>query len=444
MTARPELPPSESTVSYEALAPLAWYAQRRPVYTGGNVATLLQGGRELFPALRDSIDRAKRSVWMAVYIVSPEGQSSTVLQALMRAARRGVDVHVVVDGVGSREASPQLWQSMEQAGVKLAIYRPLHRLWSILDAGQWRRMHLKLCVVDERAAFIGGINLIDDHYDLTHGWSDTPRLDYAVEAQGPVVTPMLHTIKAMWTRAKVGRDWRDDWVHLAQDPNKLQHLREMWQRARLRLTPHEQSQLSAAEADDRPMRCAFVLRDNLRQRRTIELAALQAILQAKECVDIVTPYFYPRRALRRALKQAAARGVRVRLLLQGKLDYRIAGMAAQVLYGELQSQGIRIYEYQPAFLHAKVLCVDQQWATIGSSNLDPLSLLLNLEANLIVQDAPFVAALSEKLASDFALSREVPPSASPGSDNWRTRWKRHWVAFVAKAYLWMAGATGRY
>lgn len=423
---------------------LAWYAQRRPVYTGGNAITLLQGGRMLFPALCESIDQAQDSVWMAVYIVSPEGQSSTVLQALMRAARRGVQVSLVVDGVGSRDAPASLWQGLTQAGVRLTVYRPLHRLWGLLDAGQWRRMHLKLCVVDDARAFIGGINLIDDHYDLHHGWSEAPRLDYAVAAHGPVVTPMLHTIKAMWTRAEFGRDWRDDLVQLFQAPDKLKQLRRLWQQARLQLTPFEQRRVTRAAALTRPMRSAFVLRDNLRQRRTIELSVLQAISQARRRIDIVTPYFYPRRPIRLALRHAAARGVHVRLLLQGKLDYRIAGVAAEVLYGELQQQGVRIYEYQPAFLHAKVLCVDDEWATVGSSNLDPLSLVLNLEANLIVRDKAFVRTLSTSLQADFALSREVSPHDGPQGRSWRIRWQRRFIAGLARAYLWLAGVTGRY
>jgi cardiolipin synthase len=423
---------------------LAWYAQRKPVYTGGNEVRLLQGGRTLFPALRDSIDQAQSTVWLALYIVSPLGQSGAVLQALMRAARRGVTVYVVVDGLGSRDAPAALWRDLEGAGVQLSFYRPFHKLGSLFDAGQWRRMHMKLCVVDQHTAFIGGINLIDDHYDLHHGWSEAPRLDYAVQATGPVVTPVLHTVKAMWTRARFGHDWRDDLTQWAQDPHKMARLRQLWQQARLRLSPDEQGQLAQAAASRAPMRSAFVLRDNLRQRRTIEQAALHAITQARQRIDIVTPYFYPRRAIRLALRHAAARGVAVRLLLQGKLDYRIAGLAAQVLYAELQANGVRIFEYQPAFLHAKVLCVDDEWATVGSSNLDPLSLVLNLEANLIVRDRGFVRTLSTSLNADFALSQEVGLPRTKDAGTWRARIKRAAVAWLAKAYLWMAGATGRY
>jgi cardiolipin synthase len=427
----------------DALRRLAWYAQRKPVFTGDNQVTLLKGGKALFPALSHAIDHASHSVWLAMYIVSPLGQSGGVLQALKRAARRGVAVHLVVDGFGSREAPDELWQELIRAGVKLCTYRPVHRLWGLLDTSQWRRMHMKLCVIDDQHAFIGGINLIDDHFDLTHGWSDQPRLDYAVQVQGPVITPVLHTIKAVWTRAQFGRDWRDDLTHLMQDPNRVQRLRHWVQQARMRLTPREQGRLAHGAALHAPMRSAFVLRDNLRQRRTIEQAALQAIRQARQRIDIVTPYFYPRRAIRLALRAAAAKGVSVRLLLQGKVDYRIAGMAARVLYGELQQHGVRIFEYQPAFLHAKVLCVDDEWATVGSSNLDPLSLVLNLEANLIVKDRAFVRTLSAELAQDFAQSKEIHKGVDSPS-RWGTRLRRGMVRWMAKVYLRLAGAAGRY
>jgi cardiolipin synthase len=428
----------------EAFEGLAWYAQRKPVFTGHNEVALLQGGRALFPAMQSCIDSAKHTVWMALYLISPLGQSGGVLQALMRAARRGVQVNLVTDGVGSREMPDALWKELSAAGVRVTIYRPLHKLWGLLDTGQWKRMHMKLCVTDEDCAFIGGINLIDDHYDLHHGWSEAPRLDYAVQVKGPVVTPVLHTIKAMWTRSKFGRDWRDDLAQWAQDPGRLRKAQRLWQHARLRLTPTEQSRLAEAVGTPQAMRCAFVLRDNLRQRRTIEQASLQAIQQARTRIDIVTPYFYPRRALRLALRAAANRGVTVRLLLQGKADYRIAALAAQVLYGELQSHGVRIFEYQPAFLHAKVLCVDDEWATVGSSNLDPLSLVLNLEANLIVRDRGFVRTLSTSLNADFANSHEVPaPQIDDRGNRW-AQWRRGFVRWLATSYMRLAGVTGRY
>src|SRR5690606_12535468 len=143
-----------------------------------------------------------------------------------------------------------------------------------------------------------------------------------------------------------------------QDKHKVKRLRHWVQHTRMRLTPREQGKLAHGAAQRAPMRAAFVMRDNLRQRRTIEQAALQAIRQPRHRIDIVTPYFYPKRAIRLALRTAAQRAVKVRLLLQGRLDYQVAGLVARVLYDELRQHGVQIHEYQPAFLHAKVLCVD--------------------------------------------------------------------------------------
>lgn len=427
--------------SVQALRGLAWYGQRKPTFTGGNEVTLLRGATEQFPALCASIDQATSSVWMATYLVSNIGHSQSVLQALMRAAQRGIDVNFVVDGLGSRDAPASLWRGLQASGVKLVMYRPVHGLWSLLDASQYRRMHMKLCVVDDEVGYVGGINLIDDHFDLAQGWSNHPRLDYALQVKGACVMPVAHTIKAMWTRASVGRDWRDDIVQWMADNHGVHRLRTLWRKARFRPTAEEQQQLSATA--NTAMRCAFVLRDNLLQRRTIERAALQAIQHARTRVDIVTPYFYPARALRHALRNAAKRGVTVRLLLQGKVDYKIAAIAARVLYHELQQYGVRIFEYQPALLHAKVLCVDDEWATVGSSNLDPLSLVLNLEANLIVRDRGFVRTLSAALAIDFADSTEIPPPLAQ-QRSWVSRARRSTVAWMAKTYLRLAGVTGRY
>ncbi|MFZ5528774.1 MAG: cardiolipin synthase ClsB [Pseudomonadota bacterium] len=421
---------------------LAWYAQRRPVFTGGNRVALLRGGDELFPAMVQAIDAAQESVWLANYLTGTGGQADLVFEALARAVRRGVAVQVVMDGVGSREVPEAFWQSLRNQGIQLAIYRPVAGLLSALNSRNWRRMHLKLCVVDEDLGFVGGINLIDDRHDLVHGWTSQPRLDYAVQVQGPTALPVQHTIRAMWTRATLGRDWRDDLIEWMKVPGRMKRLRQVWQQARLRLPPVEQGQISASAGIRLPMRAAFVLRDNLRQRRTIERASLQAIQQARSNVDIVTPYFYPGRALRRALKHAADRGVRVRLLLQGKVDYKIAAIAARALYDELQAHGVCIFEYQPSWLHAKVLCVDDEWATVGSSNLDPLSMLVNLEGNLIVRDRGFAKTLGAALARDFADSAEVP-RASDVTQPRSTRWMRGALNWVAKLYLRLAGVRRR-
>jgi cardiolipin synthase len=205
--------------------------------------------------------------------------------------------------------------------------------------------------------------------------------------------------------------------------------------------------VDGADADDPaaalpPVRVAFLMRDNFRHRRAIEQAYVRAINRARERVDIACPYFYPGRTFRRALRRAALRGVSVRLLLQGKLDYRLAGLAAQVLYAELLHAGVQLYEYTPAYLHAKVAVVDGDWATVGSSNIDPLSLLLNLEANAIVHDARFTADLAQQL--EAALQASAPVLEPAGGSAWWGLLRRGFVAWTAYWFLRLAGMSGRY
>jgi cardiolipin synthase len=418
---------------------LAWYALPRAVFVGGNDVRLLRGGDALFPAMCAAISRARHEVWLATYIFHHDEAALCVASSLAEAARRGVRVRVVVDGFGSKAALAQLTEHWGGDQVAMAVFRPVHRWWNWFNPGQFRRLHQKLCVVDGEVAFVGGINLIDDRNDLHHGLSDAPRLDFAVELRGPVCAPIAQTARAMWTRAAFGHDWRVEVKALARSAEPVTQARDLLRRMRMRPRKDE---LRPAAQDDRPVRCAFVVRDNMRQRRAIERSYVEAFSGARRRIDLASPYFYPGRLFRRTLREAARRGVKVRLLLQGKLDYRIAGLAASVLYDELLRYGVRIYEYTPAFLHAKVAVVDDDWATVGSSNIDPLSLLLNLEANVIVQDAAFARELGQEFDVACAASREVTrPAVRQG---WWPALQRGIVAWCAHVYLRMAGITGRY
>jgi len=414
-----------------------WPRRGAPEYVGGNRVRLLQGGDELFPAMCEAIARAKREVWLATYIFHHDEASRHVAEALTAAGARGIRVGVVVDGFGSKASLAQLRAWMPAPQVELTVFRPVDRWWSLLQPGQLRRLHQKLCVVDGETGFVGGINVIDDRIDLRHGLSDAPRLDFAIEVQGPLASAVEQTARAIWSRAALGADWREEVAALARSAEPMARARSMLQRLRI-VAP--QRPLAAMAMP--PVRAAFVVRDNLRQRRAIERAYVEAVLRARRRVELVTPYFYPGRVFRRALVAAARRGVRVRLLLQGKVDYRFAALAAQVLYDELRAHGIHIYEYTPAFLHAKIAIVDDEWATVGSSNIDPLSLLLNLEANVIVRDAEFAAELGARFDAAVTLSREVSDATVPAG--WWQVLRRGFVAWVAHWFLRMAGISGRY
>ncbi len=418
----------------------AWSSVPAPRFQGGNQLELLQGGDQLFPRMCQAIAAATQEVWIATYIFHDDPAASRIADALTAAAARGVAVQVVVDGFGSIATLPRVRKLFEGSAVQLEVFRPLDRWYAWLQPGQLRRLHQKLCVCDGATAnaaiaFVGGINLIDDRHDINHGWADTPRLDYAVALRGPLAAAVQATARAMWARAHLLRRWREEVRQLARSERPMGQALALVRQLRGALQ-------TDAAAEQQPVRAAFLVRDNLRQRRAIERSYVEAIRHAQQRVDLAVPYFYPGRMFRRALRDAAARGVQVRLLLQGKIDYRIAALAARALYAELRFRGVRIYEYTPAFLHAKVAVVDDDWATVGSSNIDPLSLLLNLEANVVVRDAGFNTALAQSLQRAFELSAEV--TGTTDRTGWRRWLHRGVVAWLANVYLRVAGITGRY
>ena len=412
-------------------------AEGEAVFSGGNDVTLLSGGDELFPAMKAAIESAHDEIWLATYIFHNDDAGRAIAQSLAAAASRGVRVRVVVDGFGSKASLAAVRAWFEGSSVVLAVFRPLDRWTAYLQPGQLRRLHQKLLVVDDERGFVGGINIIDDRIDMNHGRTDTPRLDFAVALRGPIVQPVAQTARAMWTRAAFGHEWREELMSLARSAEPLSGARSLLRQ--LRIVPRPSA---AAVEVLQPVQAAFVVRDNLRQHRAIERSYIHALEGARTRIDIVCPYFYPGRIFRRTLRGAAQRGVRVRLLLQGKLDYRIAGLAAQVLYDELLSYGVQIFEYMPAFLHAKVALADDDWATVGSSNIDPLSLLLNLEANVVVRDARFSASLAGAFEEALAASREV--TAPPVPRGWLATLRRGFVAWTAHWVMRVAGLSGRY
>ncbi|HSI58418.1 MAG TPA: cardiolipin synthase ClsB [Ideonella sp.] len=435
---QPDTPASPPSPKAERppLPPGAWYAMQEAHWLGGNELYLLRGGDEYFPALIRAVERAQFEIWFATYIFHDDAAAERVAQALAAAARRGVRVHVVVDGFGSHRALPKLQQWLLPHGVALVVFRPLERWWNYLQPGQMRRLHHKLCVVDGVRAFVGGINVIDDRNDLHHGFGDAPRLDFAVELTGPVVVPIEQTTRAVWSRAAFGHDWRREVLAMMRSAEPLQDARRLMRQVRM-LPPENDQPL-----DLTPVLAAFLVRDNLRQRRAIERGYIDAIRFATRRVDLISPYFYPGRSFRRALVKAARRGVKVRLLLQGKIDYRLAGLAARVLYDELLAEGVEIHEYIPAFLHAKMAIVDDDWATVGSSNIDPLSLLLNLEANLVVRDLSFAGELAHEFERAVHVSKQI--TVAPFQKGAAAVLGRGFVAWLAHWYLRMAGTSGKY
>ena len=375
-----------------------------PTLQDGHQIDLIEGGDAYFAALVSAIDQARSQVQLETYIFDLHGSAEAVALALERAALRGVRVWLVVDGVGTSRLPPPWPDRWDAAGVQWRIYSPLGRL-GLLIPSRWRRLHRKLALIDGHLAFCGGINILDDWYDPNHGALDKPRLDFAVSARGALVLQVQEAMTQLWWRLQTVRH-----VHERRFPEAFSTLRAAglhmpWTRPDRELKPGH-----------RMARAGLLLRDNVRNRSHIEKAYLKAIGLARHEIVIANAYFLPGRRLRKALILAAARGVRVRLLLQGRYEYFMQYHAVRPVYGLLLAAGIEIHEYQASFLHAKVAVIDPEherpWATVGSSNLDPLSLLLAREANVVVADSRFALQLYRRL--DQAMleeSRQVDPVA---------------------------------
>lgn len=335
----------------------------------GNRLVLLETGAQFFPALIAAINAAQCEIFLETYIFAADPSGRKVAAALAAAARRGVAVRVLVDGFGAREFPAGLGKELTAAGAAVEVYRaeidPLklrrHRL---------RRLHRKLAAIDGRIAFVGGINIHDD-FNNGNAPELGPRFDYAVGVEGPLVARV---------RAEMAQLWRlVGWARLRRRPP---------------LPPP--SPCGDTAAIDR-VAAALVIRDNLRHRRDIETAYLAAMAGARSEVFLASAYFLPGRRFRKTLRAAAQRGAAVTVLLQGQVEYALLHYATQALYSSLLKSGVRIFEYRAAFLHAKVGVIDREWATVGSSNIDPFSLLLAREANVVVRDAGFAAPLRASL-----------------------------------------------
>lgn len=351
---------------------------------------LLQGGEALFPAFIHAFDAAQSWIQLETYIFDFHGAGADVADALVRAARRGVTVQVLVDAIGSGPL-PQQWEKkLTDAGVEWCAYSPMASGFGLLVPERWRRLHRKLCVVDQNIVFCGGINVLDDFYDPNHGELQAPRFDFAVAVTGPLAIEATDAMALLWWRVQAGYSARQ------------RHLNDAWEKFKAAGYGGRRDAALLAQSADGGVaafsgmsrrKAALVLRDNLRNRRSIERAYRKAIGNAREEVIIANAYFLPGGKLRRALMKAARRGVRVTLLLQGKYEYFMQYHAARPVYGALLAAGVDIHEYSTSFLHAKVAVVDGHWATVGSSNLDPLSLLLAHEANVVVEDKTFAREL---------------------------------------------------
>ncbi|MCZ4311856.1 cardiolipin synthase ClsB [Comamonadaceae bacterium G21597-S1] len=360
-------------------------------WIGGNRVQLLENGEAYFPAVFEAIEAAREEIVLETFILFEDAIGQQLHTHLLAAARRGVRVDVLVDGYGSCDLSPEFIDACAQAGVRLRVYDPARRVMGA-RFNVLRRMHRKIVVVDGRLAFVGGINFSHDH---VREFGPQAKQDYAVRVQGPIVAHIHHFVRAQIDPSTPRPD-------VAPAPA------EVADAAR-----DDEAQSSGAEM-------IFVTRDNHRHRNAIERHYRAAIRGARESVVLANAYFFPGYLLLRQMRRAARRGVRVTLILQGEPDMPIVKTAASLLYDHLQSAGVQIYEYCERPLHGKVAVVDGRWATVGSSNLDPLSLVLNLEANLVIRDRDFAQHLEQRL--EYLITehcKAIEPDPMPVWTFWR-------------------------
>lgn len=341
-----------------------------PNRTSGNRIRLLENGDEYFPRVFAAIAAAQTSVLLETFILFDDRVGVALREALIAAARRGVHVAITVDGYGSPDLPPEFVSGMVAAGVRFHIFAPRRRLLGV-RTNLFRRLHRKLVAIDGRIAFIGGINFSAQHL-TDHG--PQAKQDYAVEVEGPAA----HEVHRFLVQTLPPGDVEVPAVPPAPPAGTM----AAW----------------------------LVTRDNDAHPTDIEWEYLQAIRAARHQIVIANAYFLPGYRLLHAICEAAQRGVDVRLILQGNPDMLWVKRMADMLYAHLQDAGVRIFEYCERPLHGKVAVIDRDWSTVGSSNLDPLSLSLNLEANLVIRDAGFARELRANLDSLMVNAcREIPP-----------------------------------
>ncbi len=383
----------------------------RTRWTRGNQVTLLENGESFFPRVFDAIATAERDVIVETFILFDDRVGRQLHAALIGAARRGVRVDLLVDGYGSPDLSPEFIGALTSAGVHVRIFDPVRRLFG-MRLNAFRRMHRKIVTIDGVRAFVGGINYSDDHL-IDSG--PMAKQDYAVELTGPIVERIYRFVLHVIAIGDGGHRW--------------------FRRRRDRLV------FADASAADEGAEVAFVTRDNWRHTSDIEAHYLQAIRGARHRLVIANAYFFPGYRLIRELRRAARRGVDVRLVLQGEPDLPIVKVAASMLYHHLIHAGVRIYEYCARPLHGKVALADDEWSTVGSSNLDPLSLSLNLEANVMIRDRAFNAVLHERL--ETLIRESCKRIVAADLDEWspwrlvRSFFIFHFLRWYPKVGVWL-------
>jgi cardiolipin synthase A/B len=368
-----------------------------PVRVGSNQVRLLRDGVAAFPAMLDAIARAKKEVLLEMYWVGADRVGTRFRAALEERARAGVCVRVLFDAIGSLETPATFWTPLVAAGAEVQEFSPISPFKRPFHLERVaHRDHRKVLVVDAEVGFAGGIN-IGEHWAPLEA-PETAWRDDDVEIRGPAARALRAAFYDVWRRA--GR----------RSPRDV-----------------------AAGNEERSGVRILTNRIEQRPNRTIRRAYLLGVRRATATIDIANAYFLPDIRFLHALRRAAGRGVRVRLLVPEHSDVRIVGLAMDSLYGRLLADGVSVYAYLPRVLHAKTAIFDGRFTMIGSHNLDAASSRFNLECNVVVDSAEFASIVRESFEKDVHDARELD------LDAWRSRpsWLRllGWFAALFERIL---------
>lgn len=346
-------------------------------------ARMLINGCQALPAMLEAIAGARRSVDLETYILRDDATGRGFADALIAAARRGVRTRLLYDGVGSLGLHASYLRPLVAAGVDVAVFNPVRLFGRPLKLLS-RRDHRKILIVDGRWSFTGGLNIADDYACGPDGWRDTHVMLDGEE----VAAAFSEAFAYAWERSE-----------RVTVPGAVPNAAAESGAA---IPPPGTTSEAPAEL---PLR--LITNHMFGQRRRIRNAYRRAVQGARQSVLIENAYFIPDPSFRRALSRAARRGVRVSLVLAARTDVRLAQLASRAAYPPLLKAGVRIYEWSETVLHAKTMVVDDSWSFVGSYNLDHLSLKMNLEAVVLIEDRTFAGELRRQTEADIARCREV-------------------------------------
>ena len=360
----------------------------------GNHFELLIDGPQFFPRMLAAIAEACEQVELELYLVEAGACAEAMVQTLVEAAERGVRVRCLFDDYGSLAFTLSLRRRLTEAGVELRFYNRLSwRRW----VRNFYRDHRKLLLVDQTLAVVGGTGVTDEFW--TPGQDVSEWHEVMVQISGPLVLDWQLLFDRQWIANRYRRAWKPA-AHFG-----LPRLP--------RVPPTGEGMGRVAYAD-------------AAQHRDILQSLFRALNSAKQRIWLATPYFLPTWKIRRSLRKAAARGIDVRLLLTGpRTDHPSVRYAGHRYYPRLLKAGVKIFEYQPCFLHLKMVLVDD-WVSIGSCNFDHWNLRFNLEANLEAIDSELTLAVASSFERDFALSQQVSLEAWRHRPLWRRVQQRVW------------------